>query len=128
MSFNACSINSSSFNALCGVKRKAVLTALLKEFRPSNGGGGGTNTNSIANNNRALQRYWDTHQEDDVQKYIQTELNSLVVYVNFMGITGSAEIDNLSNTLDLVYVKNINFEHNEEILGTAQILNFRIEH
>ena len=111
MSINYCTISSSSVDSFCGNRRAIVLDRLIRELRPpvpaTNKGGNPAHVRApIPQISRRREEQWEP------PTVVPTELDRIVVSVNFNGITGVAEQE-VDGRLDLVYVTELKVEHVE---------------
>lgn len=111
MSINYCTISSSSVDSFCRNRRAIVLDRLIRELRSpvpiANRGGNPTRVRApIPQISRRREELWEP------PTVVATELDRIVVSVNFNGITGVAEQE-VNGKLDLVYVTELKVEHVE---------------
>lgn len=112
MSINYCTISNSSVDSFCGNRRAIVLDRLIRELRPpvptvnSAGNSAYVRTPIPQIPRRREDERWEP------PTVAPTELDRIVVSVNFNGITGVAEQE-VDGRLDLVYVTELKVEHVE---------------
>jgi len=106
MSINYCTIGNSTIDTFCGSRRAIVLNRLIKELHPAvtYGGGKGEHLKYVPS---TLQASLAARERNNEQSIPSTELDKIVVTVEFNGITKTVAQSVLDQSFDLVYVTDL---------------------
>jgi hypothetical protein len=96
MAINSCTINSTTINAFCGVRRGIVLAGLIEQKNHKRPGAGTSTPRWI-------------HPREEQPRILPTELERISVYADFMGLHGTDGQD-VRPDMSLVTVTDIEIE------------------